>query len=295
MDKLLEAAEARISETTGAPFRIADQDRLGGGCIHDATRLRGEDGRFFFLKQNRADLAESFRIEAEALGELHAAGGLRVPKPYGVVESDGEAALLLEYLPMGGGTGKARYEDLGRGLARVHETRKPAFGWHRDNWIGSTPQYNGFEEDWVTFWREKRLRPQIEWARERGLRLRGADELLEVLPAFFESYSPEPSLLHGDLWTGNVEFMGDGSPVIFDPATYYGDRETDLAMTEMFGGFPAAFWKAYEAEWPIDRGYRRRRDLYNLYHLLNHYNLFGGGYGASAERTVTSLLRASGS
>jgi fructosamine-3-kinase len=190
------------------------------------------------------------------------------------VESGGEAALLLEYLPMGGGTGKARYEDLGRGLARVHEKRKPAFGWHRDNWIGSTPQYNGFEEDWVTFWREKRLRPQIEWARDRGLRLRGAEELLEVLPAFFESYSPEPSLLHGDLWSGNVEFMDDGSPVIFDPATYYGDRETDLAMTEM---------------------YRRRRDLYNLYHLLNHYNLFGGGYGASAERTVTSLVRASGS
>ena len=295
MDDLLQAAEARLSEETGALFRVAGKNRLGGGCIHDATRLRGEDGRFFFLKRNRSEFAESFRIEAEALGELHAAGGLRVPQPYGVVESGGEAALLLEYLPMGGGTGKARYEDLGRGLAKVHETRKTAFGWHRDNWIGSTPQYNGFEEDWVAFLREKRLRPQIEWARERGLRLCEAEALLAALPAFFESYAPEPSLLHGDLWAGNVEFMDDGTPVIFDPATYYGDRETDLAMTEMFGGFPAAFWKAYEAEWPIDHGYRRRRDLYNLYHLLNHYNLFGGGYGGSAERTVASLLRASGS
>jgi len=292
VDKLLEAAENLLSKDTGIPFRIADRRSLGGGCIHDATCLRGEDERCFFLKRNRANLADSFRIEAEALGELHAAGGLRVPKPYGVVEADGEAALLLEYLPLKGGTSKADYGRLGQGLARLHQKRGKAFGWHRDNWIGSTPQYNGYEEDWITFWRDKRLRPQTEWARQRGLRLPQAGELMEALPAFFEDYSPEPSLLHGDLWTGNVEFLEDGTPVIFDPATYYGDRETDLAMTEMFGGFPGAFWKAYNAEWPIDGGYQQRRDLYNLYHLLNHYNLFGGGYGRSAEQTASALLRA---
>jgi len=187
-------------------------------------------------------------------------------------------------------------ELLGRQLAALHRVTHTRFGWHRDNTIGSTPQINTQKNDWVTFYREQRLRYQLELAAENGyggsLQRRG-EQLLERLPAFFISYRPRPSLLHGDLWGGNHAALTDGTPVIFDPAVYYGDREADLAMTELFGGFGSGFYSAYRAAWPLDPGYRVRKDLYNLYHVLNHLNLFGGGYRGQAEQMVDRLLAAS--
>jgi len=277
-----------ISQATGKRFRLSASHSLGGGCIHDARRISGEDGRDFFLKVNDESLLSSFEAEAFSLERIAETGTLRVPSPIGAFASSGKARLVLEFLPMGG---KGEWHQMGRRLALMHQSRHTAFGWPADNWIGPSPQKNSPSEDWVGFYRENRLRPQMEWARGKGLDLADAESLLDALPAFFTSYHPVPSLLHGDLWAGNASFLTDGTPVIYDPAAYYGDREADLALTELFGGYPAAFYQGYDAVWPRDKGYGLRRDLYNLYHVLNHYNLFGGGYGSQSESMTSALLR----
>jgi len=172
------------------------------------------------------------------------------------------------------------------------------FGFAHDNYIGTTPQPNGWPNEsrtsWIDFWRERRLGFQLRLAAQNGyggqLQTLG-EKLLDALPAFFAGYTPQPSLLHGDLWSGNHAFLEDGTPVIFDPAPYYGDRECDLAMTELFGGYPADFYTAYHAAYPLDSGYAVRKDLYNLYHVLNHANLFGEGYARQAEQMMQRLLK----
>ena len=168
-------------------------------------------------------------------------------------------------------------------LAEAHRNPGKRFGWSRDNYIGSTPQANGWCENWAGFWRERRLKPQLELAKRNGFDLRFDEDLLK-------NHSPQPALLHGDLWSGNAGFTTHG-PVVFDPAVYYGDREADLAMTELFGGFPRAFYEAYEETYPLDEGYRARKHLYNLYHLLNHLNLFGAGYLSQVRETLSLLRR----
>jgi fructosamine-3-kinase len=198
--------------------------------------------------------------------------------------------MVLEYLQLGGSGSSAA---LGRGLAALHRITADRYGWHRDNTIGSTPQINDRESDWLVFWAEHRLRFQLDLAVERGaggrLKDRG-NRLIEALPALMGGRRPEASLLHGDLWSGNHAFTAAGEPAIFDPAVYYGDRETDLAMTELFGGFGRDFYAAYEKDWPLDSGYASRKKLYNLYHVLNHFNLFGGGYLSQAQATIDALL-----
>ena len=166
-------------------------------------------------------------------------------------------------------------------LAKLHRTTGPRFGWHRDNWIGATPQINDWRDDWATFFQECRLRPQLELARQNGFSFSVPADLLK-------DHRPQPSLLHGDLWSGNAGFIEEG-PVIFDPAVYYGDREADIAMTELFGGFPARFYDAYNEALPLPDGYETRKHLYNLYHLLNHLNIFGAGYLAQVQRTLGLL------
>ena len=171
-------------------------------------------------------------------------------------------------------------------------TRHRHFGWRADNYIGSTPQPNGESSDWIDFLRTRRIGYQLELAVAdgyTGLQERGR-QVLEQLPIFFEGYVPQASLLHGDLWGGNFGVLPDASPVIFDPAVYYGDREADLAMTRLFGGFPAAFYSAYADAWPLDPGCSRRCDLYNLYHVLNHLHLFGQAYLSQASTLLDSLL-----
>jgi fructosamine-3-kinase len=180
--------------------------------------------------------------------------------------------------------------ELGRALAALHRVTAHEHGWSRDNTIGATPQANAPCGDWAEFWRERRLGFQLRLAAANGHRLAQGERLMEKLPAFFSGYRPAPSLLHGDLWAGNAAATAAGEPVVFDPAVYYGDREADMAMTELFGGFPRSFYEAYGSEYPLDAGYAVRRDLYNLYHVLNHLNLFGGGYRSQAERMIGQLL-----
>ena len=262
---------------------------MGGGCINHASTV--SDGvRQFFVKHNAATQADMFAAEARGLAVLDAAAALRVPAPicHGVAAD--RAFLVLEYVTLGA---RGDAGALGDGLARQHAVTGPQFGWERDNTIGSTPQQNAGCGDWPTFWRDRRLHFQLRLAAANGhggaLQRKG-ERLLVDIGAFFSGYTPRPALLHGDLWSGNYAFDTDGRPVIFDPAVYFGDRETDLAMTELFGGFPPAFYSAYRAAAPLDAGYAVRKSLYNLYHVLNHLNLFGGGYRGQAERMLDALL-----
>lgn len=286
---LFAAVADQIERATGAPFAVRERTVQGGGCINAVYRL-GDGRRRFFLKTNRAELAEMFAAEAEALTALAATGSVRVPQAVAHGIAAGHAFLVLEYLELGGSGDRAR---LGSQLAALHRTTGRRFGWHRDNTIGSTPQPNGWSDDWVQFWRDRRLGFQLDLAARRGIGAavrREGEALLDRLPALFADYRPLPSLLHGDLWSGNAAALTDGTPVVFDPASYHGDREADIAMTELFGGFGARFQAAYNAAWPLDPGYPVRKTLYNLYHVLNHYNLFGGGYGGQAAGMIARLL-----
>ena len=200
---------------------------------------------------------------------------VRVPR----ILDHGPDSILLEQLDL---QRNGDWAALAQMLAKLHRTTGPRFGWYRDNFIGATPQINSWRDDWAEFFAECRLRPQLALARKNGFQI--------ALPSLklLENHKPEPSLLHGDLWSGNAGFIADG-PVLFDPAVYYGDREADLAMTELFGGFPARFYEAYDEAYPLTEGYEARKQLYNLYHLLNHLNIFGEGYLAQVQRTLGLL------
>jgi fructosamine-3-kinase len=279
-------AEA-IGSATGEAFQIAARQAVGGGDINQAERVVGRDGRRYFVKLNRADRLAMFEAEADGLAELAAA--IRVPNPVCSGIDAGRAFLVLEYLEL---DGRGDSAELGRQLAAMHRRRAPSFGWQRDNTIGATHQPNAWLDDWFDFLRQRRIGFQLELAGRNGAPSRmveRGEQLLDGLKAYFPGYVPAASLLHGDLWGGNYGFA-NGKPVLFDPAVYYGDREADLAMTELFGGFPAAFYAAYNEAWPLDAGYPTRKTLYNLYHILNHFNLFGGGYAGQAERMIDRLL-----
>lgn len=246
----------------------------------------------------RLPLSERWRLEAEADGleRLARAGVIRAPRVLGQGASDHEAWLELEWFDLhpADAVSDAR---MGAALARLHAVTAPAFGLDRENAIGASPQANATSNDWTAFWRDRRLGYQLELAERNGYRGRLQDRgqrLLEALPAFFVGHSPPPSLLHGDLWGGNRAMLADGTPVVFDPGVYYGDREADIAMTRLFGGFGPRFYASYEQAWPMDAGADERRDLYNLYHVLNHLNLFGGGYRTEAEAMIDSLLAVAG-
>jgi fructosamine-3-kinase len=198
----------------------------------------------------------------------------------------------MEYFE-GGGETSGTAEAFGQQLAHLHRHTRDQFGWHRDNTIGSTLQPNTPANDWLVFWRQQRLGFQLALAEQRDASrslLRKGDELLQLMDGLFSDHQPQPSLLHGDLWSGNYAITREGDPIIFDPAVYFGDREADLAMTELFGGFPRRFYAAYNEAWPLDSGYQVRKTFYNLYHILNHFNMFGGGYAGQAERMTEKLL-----
>jgi fructosamine-3-kinase len=246
----------------------------------------------------RVPVGERWRLEAEVdgLARLAEAGAIRVPRFHGIGANDSEAWIELEQLDLHPADA-ASDARMGTALARLHTVTAPSFGLERDNAIGATPQPNAQSDDWVAFWRERRLAYQLGLAAKNGYGGRLQDRgrrLLEELPAFFVDCRPQPSLLHGDLWGGNRAMLADGTPVVYDPAVYYGDREADIAMTRLFGGFGPRFYAAYDEAWPPDTGRTTRQDLYNLYHVLNHLNIFGGGYRAQAESTIERLLAAAG-
>jgi len=251
----------------------------------------------FFCKWLAADQLERLQAEAEGLQALiSCAGSLVLPRPLALGLACGRALLVLDWLDLAGGD-RAGWERLGRGLAQLHRrslelTPAPGlFGWHDDRWIGAGIQRGGWQRSWGAFFCQQRLADQFQRLEAQGLRWPQSERLLELLPPWLEQHQPEPCLVHGDLWPGNAGVLRDGRPCLYDPAVSYSDREVDLAMARMFGGLPEAFFAAYNNEWPLPAGAEQRLIAYNLFHLLNHANLFGGSYIDQSRRSVEALLR----
>lgn len=286
---LAEALSAEISRVSGRPFHARSVRDAAGGCIHRAMVLEG-GGTKWFVKLNDAPALPMFAAESDGLAALAEADALCVPRPLCCGIAEGQAYLVLEHLDLRPVAERADAIASGHALAALHRRYGARCGWRRDNYIGATPQANMESDSWPRFFATARLLPQVKRAAAHGRALQEKGELLaEKLPALFLDHRPQPSLLHGDLWHGNAGMCGN-APAVFDPAVYYGDRETDLAMTELFGGFPEAFYAAYREAWPLSEGYESRKALYNLYHVLNHLNLFGAGYLRQAERMLDRLL-----
>lgn len=282
------AIAAQISQVTGQEFLIVNPRSVRGGCINQGHKV--SDGRrSYFVKLNQAAQMAMFEAEAAGLREISATQTIRVPAPVCHSTIDDSAYLVLEWLDLG--QSRDGWAALGDRLAALHRvTSTRGFGWQRDNTIGSTPQPNPWTANWTEFWVQERIGPQLRQGQRRGGHFPHAAQLLAVIPDRLAGHQPLPSLVHGDLWSGNAAVTQAGEPVIFDPATYYGDREVDLAMTELFGGFPAEFYRGYHQAFPLEAGYADRKPLYNLYHVLNHFNLFGGSYESQANRMIEQLL-----
>lgn len=279
---LAQALDVRIDTGVATP--------VGGGSINRCFRITTDDGVLFAKLGDPSDLS-AYEAEAAGLAALRRAAAVRVPKLVAVGSEDALAYLVLEWIDFGPKPATAERE-LGRRLAAQHRSIGPYFGWERDNTIGATAQLNQPGDDWIEFFRDRRLRHQLELASARGLPepvFSEARLLLGRMQHLFADHRPEASLLHGDLWGGNWGADDTGTPYIFDPAVYFGDREVDLAMTRLFGGYGDAFYRAYAAEWPLADGWEPRVDLYNLYHLINHFNLFGSGYLGSIRGALDSL------
>ena len=294
-----------LSDLLGQEVRLGTM--VSGGSIHRAQELLLTGGDRLFLKSCAAERQPLLEAERQGLAALAAASDpaqpLRIPAVQACGRLGDRAVLVLEWLPLqrggSGGDREQAWRGFGAALAQLHrrsaEARSSAagtgaFGWAEDNWIGSAPQRNRWCRDWATFFVEHRLEPQLTWAARLGHPFRGADALLKSAGAWLRDHQPAPSLVHGDLWAGNGGLLVDGGGAIFDPASHWADREVDLAMAALFGGFPPAFFAGYEATWPRPSGHRQRQALYNLYHELNHANLFGGGYRNQAQATIDALL-----
>ncbi|MDO9169928.1 MAG: fructosamine kinase family protein [Methylobacter sp.] len=290
-----QAIVQQIESATGQPFELQNAKPLTGGDMNAAYRLQAANRRFF-VKLNTPDRLPMFEAEAEGLQALAQTRTIRVPKFIVCGQTSDYAFLVLESIALNKLNSRSE-QLLGQQLAQLHRQKQAYFGWHRDNTIGTTPQVNGHYDDWLSFWQEQRLGRQLALAADQGYggRLQTLGEkLCSVLKPFFSGYQPQPALVHGDLWGGNVAADERGNPVIYDPACYFGDRETDVAMTELFGGFSPAFYQAYQAVYPLDPGYASRKNLYNLYHILNHLNLFGKAYLHQAENRISQLLAEKG-
>ena len=295
----MNASTPDFAASLGAALGRAVSSHAGpavhGGSINACFQWPTAAGPVFV---KRCPLAQRWILEAESDGleRLRHAAAIRVPVVLAQGAAGREAFLALEWLDLlpVDDPSEAR---LGRELARLHGVTRSGFGLERDNAIGATGQPNGWNSQWAAFWRERRLGFQLDLAARNGHSGRLQDRgrrLTELVDVFFRGYQLQPSLLHGDLWCGNRARLADCTPVVFDPAVYYGDREADVAMTRLFGGFGRAFYSAYDTEFPLDAGFGTRCELYNLYHVLNHLNLFGGAYCAQAEAMIDRLLAAAG-
>lgn len=312
--------EAWVEQELGSMVR--SRRPVAGGCIHNAWKLELADGRRLFAKTNHASAFSLLAAELEGLRALArwAPPRLQLPEPLALGRAGSQAVLLLSWLELAGhgsgGSGAAvsgGWAGLGAGLAQLHRASAAAaaagrcgdlhaggYGFPADNFIGSSPQANGWMPTWPAFFAQRRLRPQLALAAQAGEPFRGAEALLERAEQVLSAHQCLPALVHGDLWSGNAALVisdasrqGSSTPAtgaIFDPAAYWGDREVDLAMARLFGGFPEAFFSGYQAEWPLPPDWGERVDLYNLYHLLNHTNLFGGGYRRQAQALINRVL-----
>lgn len=296
MNALAHELETELSKALGVRVGSRAQDVALHGSFGAARRFETERGPMFVKWAERAAFA-MFAAEADGLNALAQTNTVRTPRVWSVHRWSQGAFIALEWIDLHPAT-RSGEAVFGEQLAWLHRTTQALFGWSRDNTIGATPQINTTCADWIEFLCERRLRPQLELALRNGADIdvyESGLRLCESLALFFASYRPAPSLLHGDLWGGNWGVDCDGAPVMFDPAVYFGDREADIAMTRLFGGFGAAFYAAYQSTWALDAGAGVRTALYNLYHVLNHFNLFGGAWLVQARSMIEQLLAEAGS
>jgi fructosamine-3-kinase len=279
----------QISNITGNKFEIANRKSIAGGCINQGYAVSDGD-RTYFVKINRASALEMFVAEAFGLEQMYATKTIRIPQPICWDVVGDSCYLVLEWLDLGGSSNQS-WEMMGKQLAAMHRVGIASFfGWERNNTIGSTFQCNTQTDNWANFFSDRRIGYQLQLAQRHGTSFLDADKVIISVKNILAEYHPQPSIVHGDLWSGNAAILRTGEPTIFDPATYYGDREVDIAMTELFGGFPAAFYRGYNREWQLDEGYQQRKTLYNLYHILNHFNLFGGSYLSQTNRMIQEII-----
>ncbi len=291
------AAEVAIGwgQLLGRQITIAGGTPVAGGCISPTARVMSDDGDVAFLKWGiPGDTPPGlFEAEATSLRALREASWLRVPQVFGFHEGR-VGWLLMEWLQPAAATART-WPELGRGLAALHRAGNEQYGWTAHNFIGRLPQRNTWSADWPSFWRENRLEPQVRRACDAGFfspqERRRLDTLMDSLPQKLAPAAEDgPSLVHGDLWGGNVHVTAAGEAALIDPSSYYAHREVDLAMSQLFGGFDSAFYEAYKEAWPLQPGFEPIRcAVYQLYYLLVHVNLFGSGYLAS---TIGALARA---
>ncbi len=280
-----------ISKATGKEFEVKETRSVGGGCINQGYKIQSLD-RQYFVKLNQASLVEMFVAEALGLKQMHQTQTLTIPYPvcWGTVGNS--CYIVLEWLELGGRSNSEAWSKMGRQLAQMHQQgTSDRFGWKMNNTIGSTPQINTWMDNWGDFFAEQRIGYQLRLAKTRGGNFPDTNQVIAAVKEHLADREPVASIVHGDLWSGNASVTVEGEPVIFDPATYYGDRETDIAMTELFGGFPQSFYQGYNQQWELDPGYQKRKNIYNLYHILNHFNLFGGGYGSQANSMIRKILK----
>ncbi|WP_241434038.1 MULTISPECIES: fructosamine kinase family protein [unclassified Prochlorococcus] len=264
-----------------------------GGCIHNAWKITLESGREVFVKTSPSKCFKMLEFEAQGLNAINQKINkdfLIVPKPFSVEILDNTAILLMPWLDLQQGDER----KLGQGLAILHkhstDNNENRFGWDTDGFIGYSPQLGGWSESWGEFFVNMRLGPQIKMANKWGFNCINK-EIYPKLIQYLERHNPMPSLVHGDLWKGNCAIHKNGKGIIFDPAVWFADREVDIAMTHLFGGFSNSFYEGYEEIWKLPDDNKERIDIYNLYHLLNHANLFGGNYKESCFLSLRKIKK----
>jgi len=289
--KLINKIKTNIEKELNS--KIIDSQSLSGGCISNAYQIKTEAGKIYFLKYNSAGNDDMFIKEAHGLQELNKAGVIKIPD----VVCYAEDYILLEHI-LSGNKQKNFSEDFGRKFAFLHKFTSELYGFYEDNYIGSNPQLNiskvNEKHDWTKFYFNKRILFQSQLAEVKGNSTSEMQKAIAVLENKIDKIitdnGEKPSLLHGDLWGGNYLIDEQGFACLIDPAVYYGNREADLAMTKLFGGFDSRFYKAYNEAFPLAAGYEYRENIYKLYHVLNHLNLFGGGYYSQAMSLISYYI-----
>ena len=265
---------------------------VGGGCIHRAWCIHFQNGKRVFAKSNHIDNINMFKFESECLSVLKKFANksyICVPKTLDLISYENLSLLFLEWIDFK----QCQQNHLGKGLALLHKSSsewcQKNFGWEKEGFIGSSTQTRGWDSNWGEFFVNYRLRPQLIQAKVWGVRVDEYEDVLIYLSSYLNNHHPRTSIVHGDLWSGNCGSTKNGLGSLYDPASYWADREVDISMTKLFGGFNREFYKGYEEIWPLDKFSKDRTDIYNLYHLLNHANIFGGSYKENSLKILKDL------
>ena len=284
-----QAIADQLSETLMFSFNIVEKSPIHGGDINDCYMISDGEQRYF-VKINQRDFYSNFEIEADNIHTLRQSESVLIPEHILTGKSKEHAFLILNYFPMKPLDDADNSYRFGQQLATLHQWgEQKEYGFDQDNYIGATLQPNKWDKKWSRFFAEQRIGWQLQLMKEKGITLVDIGEFTHLIQDRLAGHQPRPSLLHGDLWSGNVATSPFG-PICYDPACYWGDRECDLAMTELFSKFHPDFYLGYESIFTVGSGYEERKDIYNLYHLLNHYNQFGGSYLAQCESSISRIL-----